>query len=406
MSVNIEKPKIYFCSNCVYPSSSAVSLDFDSENKCTGCQVVSEKKDVDWESRKFALFDILKEYEGKNNSNYDCVIPVSGGKDSYFQIHLVTKVLNLNPLLVTYNANNYTKTGLENLQNMREVFDCDHIFFTPSVNTLVKLNKIGMTMMGDMNWHAHMGIRTIPIQTAVRYNIPLMFWGEHGRSDVGGMFNHNDFIEFTYRAFLEHDSRGFSWKDAMIEAKKHNITLNSNHLDPWRYPKDEEIERVGVRGLFISNFFYWDANKHGPMMVEQYGFKESEESFERTYRRMSNLDDMHENGIHDYMKFIKFGYGRCSDHASKDIRSGKLTRDQAIAEVKSRDHVKPRDLNRWLNYVGWTEEQFDSLADTFRDPRVWWIKNGKWWKHNLWGDSSSYGSVKLDKDKWIKFYNE
>ena len=406
MSVNNKKPEVFFCNNCVYPSSSAVNLDFNEKMMCTGCQVVSEKKDIDWQKRKLVLLNIIKEYAGKNNSSYDCIIPVSGGKDSYFQIHLITKELKLNPLLVTYNANNYTKTGLDNLHNMREQFDVDHIFFTPSINVLKKLNIIGMTMMGDMNWHAHMGIRTYPIQTAVRYNIPLMFWGEHGRSDVGGMFSHHDFFEFTYRSFFEHDCRGYSLEDSIKEGKKNGINLRLNQLDPWKYPSDEEIDKVGVRGLFISNFFHWDANHHGRMMIEKYGFKESKEPFQRTYRRMSNLDDMHENGIHDYMKFIKFGYGRCSDHSSKDIRSGKLTREQGIAEVKSRDHIKPKDLNRWLEYVGWTEQQFDSLADTFRDPRVWWIKNGQWWKHNLWGESSSYGLVKLDKDKWSKFYNE
>ena len=121
---------------------------------------------------------------------------------------------------------------------------------------------------------------------------------------------------------------------------------------------------------------------------------------------MSNLDDMHENGIHDYMKFVKFGYGRCTDHTSKDIRSGKLTRDQAISEVRKRDHIKSNDLARWLDYVGWTEKQFDCIADTFRDPRVWWIKNGEWWKDNIWGEPSSYGSVNLDKDKWQKYYIE
>ena len=121
---------------------------------------------------------------------------------------------------------------------------------------------------------------------------------------------------------------------------------------------------------------------------------------------MSNLDDMHENGIHDYMKFVKFGYGRCSDHSSKDIRSGKITREEAIVEIKLRDHVKPNDLYRWLDYVGWNEQQFDFLADTFRDPRVWWIKNGHWWKDNTWGSPSSYGEVKLDKDKWNQFFIE
>ena len=257
-----------------------------------------------------------------------------------------------------------------------------------------------------MNWHAHVGIRTYPIQTAVRYNIPLMFWGEHGRSDVGGMFSHNDFIEFTYRHFFEHGCRGYSWKDAMIEGKKLGIEFNSNQLNPFKFPSDEEIDKVGVRGLYISNFFYWDANLHGQMMIEKYNFKVSEQPFERTYRRMSNLDDMHENGIHDYMKFVKFGYGRCTDHTSKDIRAGKLNRDQAILEVKKRDHIKSKDLVRWLNYVGWTEEQFDRVADTFRDPRVWWIKKGEWWKDNVWGEPSSYGPVNLDKNKLEKYYVE
>ena len=125
MSDKVNKPNIFFCNSCVYPSSSAVSLDFDSNKICTGCHVTSEKKDIDWDKRKSFLLDIIKEYKGKLNLNYDCIIPVSGGKDSYFQTHIITKELKLKPLLVTYNANNYTETGLQNLKNMREVFNVD-----------------------------------------------------------------------------------------------------------------------------------------------------------------------------------------------------------------------------------------------------------------------------------------
>jgi hypothetical protein len=114
---------------------------------------------------------------------------------------------------------------------------------------------------------------------------------------------------------------------------------------------------------------------------------------------------MHENGIHDYMKFIKFGYGRASDHASKDIRSGYLSRNEGIEVVKKYDHVKPqRDLNRWLDYVEMQEHEFDQIADEFRDPRVWWIERGLWWKNNLWGEPSSYGSVMLRDDSKINRY--
>ena len=156
----------------------------------------------------------------------------------------------------------------------------------------------------------------------------------------------------------------------------------------------------------MSNFFHWDANVHGEMVQEKYNWLKSETPFERTYRLMSNLDDIYENGIHDYMKFIKFGYGRTSDHASKDVRSGIMTRAQAIKEVKARDHIKSKDLYIWLDYVGWNENKFDTIADGFRDKRVWWIKNGEWWKSNLWGGSSAYGPVKLPKKKWDKYFIE
>jgi hypothetical protein len=99
---------------------------------------------------------------------------------------------------------------------------------------------------------------------------------------------------------------------------------------------------------------------------------------------MSNLDDMHENGAHDYLKFIKFGYGRCTDHVCKDIRAGLMSRDEGIARVMKMDHVKPRDLQRWLEYVDMSEDEFDRIADTFRDSRVWRRVRGEWKKDNLW----------------------
>ena len=199
------------------------------------------------------------------------------------------------------------------------------------------------------------------------------------------MHSYNDFVEFTYRYRHEHCLRGYEWTDFVTAAAKYGENLDKQNLIPWMYPNDEEIDRVGIRGIFISNYFTWDGNVHGALMIEKYGFLEAEEPFERTYRRMSNLDDMHENGIHDYMKFVKFGYGRASDHVCKDIRAKKLTRPQGVEIVRKMDHVKSKDLYRWLDYVGWSEDEFDEVADTFRDPRVWWKdESGRWKKDNLW----------------------
>jgi len=141
--------------------------------------------------------------------------------------------------------------------------------------------------------------------------------------------------------------------------------------------------RIGLKGLHLSNYVKWEANEHSQLVREKYGFEISEEKFDRTYRTMSNLDDIHENGVHDYMKWIKLGYGRCTDHATKDIRAGLIKREEAIKLVQKYDPVKPRDLARWLKYVDMSEEDFDAIADTFRDPRVWRKDNAQWMKAEI-----------------------
>ena len=357
------KPTVKYCKSCTYPSSSAVPLEFDENGRCSGCSTNSEKKEIDWDRRKLLFESLIDEY--KSNNYYDCIIPVSGGKDSYWQIHKI-KEYGLNPLLVTYHGNNYTQTGLKNLKNMREVFNADHIFYTPNIDLLKRMNRVGQKLMGDMNWHNHAGIETYPIRVAVEKNIPLMIWGEHGFMDLGGMYSYKDLVEFTYRFRHEHALRGYEWYDIIKASIKSN----------------DEI------------------------MIEKYGFKEAEIPFERTYWKMSNLDDMHENGIHDYMKWIKFGYGRATDHTSKDIRFGKITRKKALVEVLKRDCIKSQDLERWLSYVGWTEEYFDEIADTFRDPSVWWIKDNQWCKKDIDGVERSYGAIKINLQSRKKFFSE
>jgi N-acetyl sugar amidotransferase len=400
----VNVPEITYCTNCAFPSSSAVPLAFNDEGVCSGCETANQRVDIDWD-RKLKIFKrILNDYKSENGSKYDCMIPVSGGKDSYFQIHVI-KEMGLNPLLVTYNGYNFSETGMKNLRNMREAFDCDHIWFTPSVKVLKTMNRLGMLMMGDMNWHNHAGIVTYPIIQAVNHKLPLMIWGEHGFMDLGGMHSYSDMIEFTYRSRHEHDLRGYEWTDFIEAAKEFGEELEPKHCIPFMYPSDEEIDEVEVRGLFLSNYVKWEPNSHAELMKTKYGFLEAEVPFERTYRRTSNLDDMHENGIHDYMKFVKFGYGRATDHVSKDIRDGLLTRKEGIERIKKMDHIKSSDLDRWLKYVGWTEEKFDAVADTFRDSRVWAIKDGLWWKNNIWGETSSYGKVHLsekDQEKYTK----
>lgn len=390
-----------YCSKCVYPDISAVPISFDENGVCTGCRVHEQKHKVNWDERWTYFKDLVGQY--KSDHNYDILIPVSGGKDSYYQTHVAVKELGLKPLLVTYHGNNYLPEGERNLFRMREVFDVDHIIVRPCVETLIKMNRLGFRVQGDNNWHAHCGIFTTPIQIAVRYKIPLMLWGEHGFMDLGGMYSYGDFVEFTAKHRLEHALRGYDWHDftdaglEKLGLGEYREGLREKDLLWAKYPGDDEIDEVGVRGIYLSNFVNWDANNHVKTVIEEYGWEPARQPFERTYRTMSNLDDMHENGIHDYMKFIKLGYGRATDHSCKDIRGGSMTRAKGIEMVHRYDAVKPRrDLERWLDYVGMSEQEFDVTADGFRDPRVWTVESGQWVKDNIWGGRSAYGPVKAD----------
>ena len=373
---------VKWCTQCLYPSLSATPMEFDESGVCMGCRMAGVRVDTpahEWQRRKGILEEIMHSARCTDGTRHDCVIGVSGGKDSYFQTHYVKNVLGYNPLLVTYYGNNYTAPGERNLRRMAEVFDVDHIIYSPGVGLLKKLNRLGFEIMGDMNWHNHIGIATLPIRIAAQNRIPLVIYGEHGYADLCGQFSMNDFVEWTYRNRLEHFGRGYDWN---YMVGREGIT--AAQMSPYQYPSDPELYELGLRTIYLGNYIPWDGNANAKLMHELHGFEFGDLPFERTYRRASNLDDMHENGAHDYLKFIKFGYGRCTDHASKDVRLNILDREEGIARVRRYDHVKPSDIKRWCEYVGMTESEFDAIADTFRDPRVWWIENGEWRKQAIW----------------------
>jgi N-acetyl sugar amidotransferase len=387
----------------------ATPINFDEAGICSGCRVAGQKVNVPWDRRWKQLEALVNEYRSDNN--YDVLIPVSGGKDSYFQTHVATKILGLKALLVTYHGNNYLPEGEYNMQRMREVFNCDHLIVYPETDTLIKMNRIGFYLQGDMNWHNHCGIFTTPIQVAVRYKVPLVMWGEHGFMDLGGMYSYRDFPEFTAKFRLEHAQRGYDWHDFIDQGlEKLGRGELKEGLCPkdllWaQYPGDDEIDSVGVRGIYLSNYVNWDGHESARLMTDLYGWRPAQTPFERTYRTFSNLDDMHENGAHDYLKFVKLGYGRGTDHSMKDIRAGRMTRNEGIEMIRKYDHVKPmRDLTRWFEYTGISESEFDWTCDTFRNPRVWRIEDGQWVKDNIWGGSSHFGPV-VNPEVLEKFRN-
>ena len=170
-------------------------MQFADDGICMGCKTYEAKSRItkaQYDARKEKLSKIVdkaKELRDIHEQKYDCIVSVSGGKDSYYQTHFIKYELGLNPLLVTYNGNNYTEIGWKNLWNMREAFDCDHIVVSPSVKTIKKLNKAAFIAMGDMNWHAQVGIYTTAPRIAIQQKIPLIFGASMAMQIYGPVFN-------------------------------------------------------------------------------------------------------------------------------------------------------------------------------------------------------------------------
>ncbi len=353
-----------YCTRCLNPANHPGGITFDDQGVCSACRVFEERQQVDWEKRWKLLEELVSHYRSKDGSNYDCVIGVSGGKDSHYIVQVVKERLHMNPLLVTYNHQYNTKTGLANLHNIVEKFDCDHFRFTQKPSVIKRLARVAMRKMGDFCWHCHTGIATLPMRIATQFNIPLVVWGDHGLQDQVGMFSNFDMVEYTKKVVNEHAKRGYDWQDFVGQEG-----LTKSDLLPFVYPEDSDIERVGVRGIYLANFIPWNAKLQSEELIRNCGFQSLPQ--QRTNNCYENVECWHCSGAHDYLKYLKYGYGRATDTVSYDIRFGRTTREEGIEFVKQYDSKRPKDIEIILKFLDMTEEEFVGCVDHMRDKRIW-----------------------------------
>ena len=379
-----------YCKKCLYPENAKPTIIFDENGICSGCNYIDSRKnlEIDWSERQ----DILKEitdkakFEAKKRGNsHDCIIPVGGGKDSHFQVWVLKKQFGMNPLLVTYNHGFNTPAGNWNLRNLVEKSGCDIIRFSTGLDSAKKLSRYMLEKVGDLTWHYHAGIRTFPFQIAVKYNIPDVFLGEHGFAELTGMVSMDDFVEHTRWSRKEHDMRGFEPEELI---GKNNITLND--ISPFIYPDDEDIERVNVTGHYLSNFFNWEGKYQAETVIEEWGFQPVTYERERTFFQYAKIED-HANDIHDYLKYLKFGYGRATDDASMEIRHGRMSRSEGLRLVRHYDSKTPSTLPFYCEFLGISVEDFYRLIEPFRDEKIWEKDyKGKWSvKDSVWTNQES-----------------
>ena len=357
-----------YCTRCLYPGNHPLNITFDSKGVCSGCRIHEEKDSLNWSMREEKLKEILNQFKSKTNTQYDCIIPVSGARDSYFIVHLIKNVYKMKPLLVTYNKQYNTEIGIRNLAYLRTIFDCDLLTLTVNPDTVKKITKVSMQKMASMYWHCIAGQTVFPVQTAVRFKIPLIIWGAHQGIDQVGMFSHTDNVEMTRKYRKEHDLMGFEAEDMVSES----MGLTIRDLAQYIYPHDKEIEKVGVRGIYLNNFIRWDTKAQHEKMIKLYDFETNDQL--RTFDRYNDIDCFHYSDIHDYIKFLKYGYSKVLDHACREIRLKRLTREEGIELVRKYSLKAPQTMKIFSDWLNITEKGFHYFVDKYRNSEIW-MKN-------------------------------
>lgn len=355
-----------YCTRCIMPSTKP-DLSFNAEGICNACLNYENRKEVDWAARRTELETLLDRYRSKDGKQWDCVIPVSGGKDSTYQVLRMLE-MGMNPLCVTATTCDLSEIGRKNIENIQNM-GVDYIEFTSNRQVRRKLNRICLTTVGDIAWPEHVSIFTTPVQVAVRYNIPLIIWGENSQHEYGGPASATE-NNVLNRRWLEEFGGLLGLRVSDLIGME---GIEARHLIPFTYPSDEELQRVGVTGLFLGYYLPWDGLANA-LLAQAHGFTSYHKPVEGAMLNYENLDN-HHHGIHDYFKFLKFGFARATDHACMHIRRGRISRQDGIEIVKRHDGKFPnsylgKSLEDILAPLDMTVEEFTKICDRFTNKKI------------------------------------
>jgi len=357
---------IRYCKRCVMPDTKP-DLLIDGEGICNACTSYEHRKSIDWDQRKQEFMTILDRYRSKDGSNYDCIVPVSGGKDSTYQV-IKLKELGFNPLCVMATTCQLSEVGRRNIENLKRLgVDYVEVAINPSVRA--KINRLGLIQVGDISWPEHLTIFTIPPRLAVQFNVSLMIWGENSQNEYGGPAADSQNNVLT-RRWLEEFGGLLGMRVTDLIGQE---GLEAKHLIQFTYPSDEDLRRVGVTGLFLGHYFPWDGYQNA-LVSQAHGFESFPTAIEGSLVNYENLDNI-QTGIHDYFKYLKFGFCRVSDLASLHLRRGRLTREQAMVIVRERDGKFPwtylgYPIDVILDQIDMRLEEFIQICDRFTNKKL------------------------------------
>ncbi len=345
------------CRACLYDSRHPFGLTFDDTGLCSGCATHAKKTSLDWDQRLEQLARLLHPYKGRKG-NYDCVIPIRGTPEYFKVLDVVKKQLGLNPLLVAFNSHFNSTAGIENLDLIRDTFDCDIFLKTMSPPIYKKLMRETLSRFGSVHWPYLAGHTVWPVRVAVQHNIPLVIWPLHQPTEQAGMFSYLDQNEMTRRSRHEHDLMGHE-PDELVSTES---LLSEHDVLPLRYPSDSQLAASGLRGIYLANYLPWDTRLYSEQMMDKFGARAAH--CPATFDTYDHVDNMVYTSIHDTLKRRKLGYGRVRDHLCREIRFGRITRAQAIeVEAHYANAHSPRLNQMFFDWLGISDQAFQWLMD-------------------------------------------
>ena len=354
-----------YCKRCVMPDTRPDQY-LNKEGVCNACTSFELQNKIDWKKRETDLSKIIID-KNLDKDRWNCVVPGSGGKDSTYQI-IRAKELGLNPVFVTASTCDLSEVGRHNLENIKRIgFDVIEISNNAKIRS--KINKIGLELLGDISWPEHVSIFTSPVKFALAFDIPLILWGENPQHEYGGPDDalNNSILD---QKWMEEFGGliGFRVSD-LIE----NHGFKKHELEIYNYPDEKILKTKSIQGIFLGYYERWDSLRNYEIS-KNYGFQGYEKNLEGCYFNFEKIDN-YQHGIHDYFKFLKFGFARATDQLSYMIRRNKISRADGIDMIKKIEGKYPnsymgKPLNKILSKIGITEKKFFEICDNFTNKSI------------------------------------
>ena len=356
-----------YCKKCLM-TDTRPGIKFDETGVCYPCINFEKTKNTDWGQRKKELENLCNKYRGCNGNYYDCVIAVSGGKDSHFQVYYMKEVMKMNPLLVSVGNLDWTETGRHNLNNLSETFGCDILMLHPNRKLAKKMLRIAFEKIGSPSWYLDYLGYAYPYLMSIKMGIKLLVYGEDVNYTYGGKHDKE-----TPSAMFQpqNDVSKPIWEEWFEENE-----ITKKDLEVITQPTIEECEEFGLEPIYLSYFVPWNSH-HNFQVAQKWGFKHLGHEHERE-GSLDNYDQIDTISylLNPYMKYLKFGHSIVTDNASRWIRYGMKTRDEMIPVVEEKDGKLDQEIvKKFCDFTDLTVVEFWKIMD-------------KWYNHDLFSQDS------------------